>query len=114
LGAEEFDTTGARGSAARADTAILPEGRRQEVVMIKTTNRTKGQGARRMLRSPILRPFGLHRTIAAAATVGVVCVFSLQMREYAWRRALGERSNADLSNASACGFGTSDLREESP
>ena len=47
--------------------------------MYKTTKRRMAQSERRV-RPMASWSFGLHRRIAAAATAGVICVFSLQMR----------------------------------
>ena len=59
---------------------FLPRGRRQEVVMFKTTNQTRVRAAKRVQHTQVPWPFGLHRKIAAAATIAAACVFSLQMR----------------------------------
>ena len=63
-------------SARRSTPSI---GGRQEVEMYKTTKRRMAQSGRRV-RPTAPWSFGLHRRIAAAATAGVICVFSLQMR----------------------------------
>jgi len=111
---EGFDSFTAHGEAVRNDPRDLPEGRRQEVVMYKTTHQTMGQGTRRVPRTQILRPFGLHRRIAAAAMVGVVCVFSLHMRSRRWCLAVGELADANSLSMPACGLPEAERREGSP
>ena len=111
---EDFDSFAAHGEAARNEPRSLPEGRRQEVVMYKTTHQTLGQGTRRVPRTQILRPFGLHRRIAVAAMVGVACVFSLQMCSRRRRLALGEPGSGGSLSVPACGLRDPERRGESP
>lgn len=58
----------------------LPLGRRQEETMFHTTNQTIVRKARRFQRPTARWSVALPRWKAAAATVGAVCLLSLQMR----------------------------------
>jgi hypothetical protein len=82
--------------------------------MFKTTNQTTARKMRRFQRPQTLWPIGLHRRIAAAATVGAVCAFSLQMRNQGIWSDSDAAGDAGSTNPSLGEVGRASLREESP
>jgi len=109
--------TGSKGNSGAAS-SFLPYGRGQEVDMNNTTNRKTLRSERRVVRPTAPWSFGLHRRIAAAATVGAIYAFSLQMRGRHTNHGCTDPANRE--NSLSSGFGSegkcqdAERREESP
>ena len=82
--------------------------------MFKTTNQTTVRAARRVQHTQVPWPFGLHRKIAATATIAAVCVFSLQMRSRHSGHDLTGLNNGGTPSVSLDALQDAERREESP
>jgi len=78
--------------------------------MLNTTNRTRSRTERRVRITHVSWPFGLHRQ-AAAAAIGAVCVFALQMRNRPTPFGFGGVCGLPITGS---GLGDAERREESP
>ena len=82
--------------------------------MFKTTNQTRVRAAKRVQHTQVPWPLGLHRKIAATATIAAVCVFSLQMRNRRSCLDLTGRKSDGTPVVSLDALRDAERREESP